>query len=703
MISFSLAVAAVADAQSVTGTISGAVQDPAGAPVAGAQVRFSGESSATANTDSAGHFAVERPPGAYRLAVSKAGYQTATSDLVVVAGQNQPIAVVLQPATLASLKVVGSVVSHGGSFNTSPASSETISGQTFITQAQPQVMQVLNETPGIVASYPGGSANGAVPGAITFPNIRGALSFETASLIDGHPVSVGQFGDYVTTFLNPFVLGSIEVVKGPGAAAPETNFAIGGTVNFRTKDPTYKPQATMTLAADSFGGRFGNFGYSGTTADQKLGWVLDYAFQDTGGPFNNQPGMFVPNGATIGGNFIGFQDGANAAGYPPNVYRPSIPFNDTPIVACCQLIQSNYKNEAELAKLRYNFSPSTTATFTFLGTQTVADQTANNSQQTLYTFDPTTSGGFPPNTPPTPYTGPLHTGTVALQAPFFPGADIEHNNEPIFEGEVRTTAGKDSVIARAYTANIHRLVDQGGDNPATPITQSLALYGTIYDGNGNPVNTYNGEAVPVQFNAYFHQFELDALAGYSLEWDHPFATDDLVTVAYDHTHSSTYAGVGQFVFGNPNSFGISTNVPKGSSQDFGTLLVRGLINAGHKLSLTFANYFNSYKSTYAVGCVNPSSNPPNTCPANTPATPPPFLFATGNSSHYDGRFGVVYRPDPELAVRLAVGSAIAPPYLGLLSNVSLPPTYFGGDFATQQISGNNLQPETAFGYDIGAD
>ena len=100
----------------------------------------------------------------------------------------------------------------------------------------------------MIYRYPGSSANGASAGAIAFPNIRNGLSYETATLIDGHPLSVGLYGDYVTTFLNPALLGSAEVIKGPGATAPEVDYAINGTVNFRTKDPDRNGQSRSSAA-----------------------------------------------------------------------------------------------------------------------------------------------------------------------------------------------------------------------------------------------------------------------------------------------------------------------------------------------------------------------------------------------------------------------------------------------------------------------
>ena len=104
-------------------------------------------------------------------------------------------------------------------------------------------MQILDETPGIIAQYPGGTANPSAPASVSYPVIRGALPYETESLIDGHPLANQSYGDFVITYLNPWLLQGIEVVKGPGASSTQDNNAINGTVNFRTLEPTAKRQS----------------------------------------------------------------------------------------------------------------------------------------------------------------------------------------------------------------------------------------------------------------------------------------------------------------------------------------------------------------------------------------------------------------------------------------------------------------------------
>ncbi|MBV9271747.1 MAG: TonB-dependent receptor [Candidatus Eremiobacteraeota bacterium] len=353
-------------------------------------------------------------------------------------------------------------------------------------------------------------------------------------------------------------------------------------------------------------------------------------------------------------------------------------------------------------KLQYHFSPVTVATFSYFGSQTVADQNANISSQTVYNFDPTSAFGpnSPTTTPPAPYTGSLAPGPQVITN-FFPGQETEYNNEPIFQGEIRSTLGKDNIIVRGYTASIHRLGFQGGDDPTIPITENLALYGTAYgfDNSGNPIplQTFNGQAEPVQFFAYFHPFEHDYLQGYSAEYDHQMG-NDLISLAYDHTHSSTYSGVYESDSFDPLGYALSYTVPDGSNQSFGTWLLRGIFNAGSKLDFTLSNYLNTYRSTYPVDCVGG-------CPRFAGSTPVQFVFTTSNHTHYDGRLGVSYRLNSDVALRFAAGSSIAPPYLYILSRLPQgTPSYNNtGHFGIQTVNAGNLQPETAFGYNLGAD
>ncbi|HET9096630.1 MAG TPA: TonB-dependent receptor [Candidatus Baltobacteraceae bacterium] len=684
-----------AAAPTTTGTVQGTIKDNTGAPVADAKVTLSGVQTKTTTSDAGGAFSFTNlASGVYTLTASKAGYQAASEpDLAVFSGQTQTLAVVMPHLTFSSLRTIASVRAVGrGTFNTTPASISVVSSQTFIDQSQPQVMKILNETPGIVASLPSGSANGATPGAITVPNIRGALSFETASLIDGHPVSVGTYGDYVTTFLNPFMLQNIEVVKGPGADAPEVNYAIGGTVNFRTKDPTYQSSGLWQAGVDNWGSSIINFGISDTTG--RLGYVFAFGSNDLltnvantnvwVSPQTPQQGILNFNGS--GGMGIGYNDQYPTPIVPGTVSAVENSYN---LVACCQHIgQDLYQNRSELAKLRYHLSAATTATFTYFGSQTHANQTANTGDITPSFFQMSASQSKN-------YTGSLANGS-GLDIGYVRTPENETNNEPILEGDLSSSIGNDTVLARYYAAGIHRLNHQGSDNPFVPTVETMQLYG--YDTATK--TTYNGLSVPVTFYDYYNQAENDALKGYSFEYHHPFGDGNALSFSYDTTHSTT-TSYSVFATGGPSAgkpfktstlgIGQSVTLPTGSAQDFGTALLRGTFRLNPKLGLTWSNYFNTYKSTYPLRCNGKCSFDGTN-----------YVFATTTRTHYDPRLALEYRPSQALAVRLAVGSAIAPPYLALLSGLDQPISYDSKtNIATQKVSGGTLNPETAIGFDLG--
>lgn len=86
-ISLIIGLASVGNAQVTTGTISGAVTDPNGAVVTGADVKATNLATAaerTTTTDSDGHFVFTLlPPGRYRVEVNAQGFQTYQVELVV--------------------------------------------------------------------------------------------------------------------------------------------------------------------------------------------------------------------------------------------------------------------------------------------------------------------------------------------------------------------------------------------------------------------------------------------------------------------------------------------------------------------------------------------------------------------------------------------------------------------------------------------
>jgi outer membrane receptor protein involved in Fe transport len=680
----------VAQATSTTtGGVSGTVLDGTGAPVANATVTLHGLKTLTATSDAKGAFQIGNvPPGVYILNVAKPGFQTATeSDFTVFSGEVQKVAITLPIATFTALHTIATVrATAGGTFNTSAAAINSVSNQVFLNQGAQGLQDVLNEVPGLQVSMSSNDTNGAAPGSIQYANIRNGLSFETAAEIDGHPLSEGKYGDYVLSFWTPFMFQSYDVIKGPGAQAAQTNYAINGTLNMRTLDPTQDFESQFVAGGTTTGGTFFNARYSGTSG--RLGFVADIGevndpsvIQNLNVQVGNTNGGYAPyNGVMTGlgyNNNLAPVPGTNAEAY-----------NNYSLLACCYQISGSLYKLNELVKLRYRFSPSTVATVSYLGAQATSDENGDTLEATPSVFQPGPG-----------YNGPVPVGANRLISNVYPAPDLETSNEPMFQAEIASTIGQDTVLARYYHASIDRLITQGTGQPSTPNTSFETLNGTT--GNGA---IYDNAYLPVDYYEYFVESETDSLGGLDLQYQHPYGLGDSVTLSYSRTSSTdTYWEQEADTSAYPVVTGgvADVTIPTGTGQIFNTYRLSVNQNFGTKLNALLSLYENQYNFTSATTCgTGPSYTSPTACAIDGSNA----NFQTNNTSHFDERLGLTYRPSTNLVVRASAGSSIAPPYVGLLSKFTTSPTYSAtSETATESYNNPNLVPETAFGYDLGAD
>ena len=707
-----------------TGAITGTALDESGSPVSGASVMIRGGQTYTTTTDAKGSFTVENiEPGLYIVSIRKAGYETATQpDFAIFSGEVEKVAVTMHSATLTTLRTIASIRAVGrGTFNTSAASVSTISAATYANQGQQQVTRVLNQVPGVQISLPGNSANDAVPGAITFPNVRNGLSFETASLIDGHPVSVGLYGDYVTTFLNSAMFGSTDIIKGPGANSPEVNYAIGGTINFRTKDPTQTATPTYTIGVTNHGGSFYDFGISDTIS--RLGFVAEIAGVNDPSALHGQQYYYDPGAGNV--TLLNGKELFDSPAFNTLAPTSSKIKDGYHTIACCATLYGDYDNTTELLKARYKFSSATTATVSYLGGQTFANQTGNTSEL----------GGGATFNPGAGYSGSLAGGPISALFGYYATSgtgEREINNEPILQGEVSTTLGNDTILARYYHATINRQKLGGGPNPLVPTTMSVPVWGTA-----SGFAPFNGTTQNLQVYDYYDNPETDRLSGLSFSYDHPINNGNGdITFAVDQTNSNTivkstsvsynYNGQ-QCPYDESQTLcaNTSTSLPSGASQLFTTFLLRGHDQLTNKLSATLSLYSNTYRNTYPTDCSSTATKATATTVTSvvcrpdgtidtavytkasktTAVTSAPVAFATTSTSHFDPRLALEYRMNADTSLRFAAGSSIAPPYISLLSKANGSTSYSSSTGNVYQTinSGAFLKPETAFGYDLGGD
>jgi len=682
-------VARVALAADASATIKGMVADTSGAVVAQASVSLTGAGlrrEVASRPD--GSFAFDSlPPGVYQISVSKNGFTPTTiTDLAVVSGQSLSLSVALAPSSFQSLQVIGRVVARSSAvtFNTSPASVSIVTAQTFTDQSQRLISRILDETPGVITLRRPDNGGDSATSAITLPVVRDSLPFETSNLIDGHPVTNGLFGTFFTNYLSPSSLGAIEVIKGPGALVPTINGSVGGTINYVTKNPTPTLAGSLDVGETSFGGLSTHVGFSGTV-NKRLGYVVDYALTGTRGPLvNTQVYMPVNAGWFVNGQAVTTTSYTLAV--PPGSLSTYLAQNSTAVAT--DNLSSPVFTRSQLFKLRYNLSDSTAFTAAFVGAQSYFMQDSNPFNQ-LTNFAPGAG-----------YTGSLLPGGVPIAFPSIPDGD-QVLNVPIYEAELRTSLAGGTLLGRYYTGSLRQSFFNNLSNPG-PYTQNSTLYGTLnlcpagatFTGGkcilaGNTVaavpTTFNGTTATISVvNDEVWQDRKDRLGGASLEYTHDLGPNTLQLLADQNAESSSvYLQSG---------LTIQSALPAGSRAMTTSYLARAILRPSDQFTAILSGYYNAYKMHVA---------------------PTGVAFVDTTAYHVDPRVGLTYQPNAATAFRFSAGSSVAPPYLALISGVTVNgnttavPTFVSasaqGPYYSLSLPNAFILPETAFGYDLGSD
>ncbi|MDB5094356.1 MAG: hypothetical protein JWO85_2457 [Candidatus Eremiobacteraeota bacterium] len=651
------------------------LDETTGRPIAGARV--SGNGAAATVTDAAGLAAVcgtDVFGSAERVNVSRAGY--ATAQVPVPASRDEAETTVrLAPLTLSTIGSTGTTARAGTpALNTQPGAFSTISRRQFDDQGEAQLARLFDETPGVISNHTA-SSNSASFGVQTSPNLRGALDYEKTTLIDGHPVATGRFGDYVTTFLSDYVLGDVEIAKGPGAFAPLVVNGIGGSVNFRTRDIASTRTTAFDLVSDGFGGTLVH-GLASTTIG-KFGFLVDAVTYGTPGAFSALPTtVALPSGATIAGaGTIGTTTSAapptgTAAGAFPIANAQNNPANAyVRLAACCQPVDAGFLGRSEVVKARWRFSDSTSFTAAYVGNQSSFDLDGAQLQTLNAVLAPS---GTPIALNPTTH---------------LPSNVTELENEPLFEAELRTTLRNDTLIGRWYSVSLNRFTGNSVPTPATPFVGVLNLTGSAPLAAGGTTPTYTGQNEIVTIpDVYSRTVEEDRVRGGSFAWDHPAGPNDY-ELAVDRIVSLTNA----YSVGASKGVAVfSASVPAGSRQTITSYLARGTFRPTDVDALTLAAYATTYDNHYSTG------------PAGTG-----FAFGDATHTEIDPRLGYTHRfTKRDAVVRFSMGGSVTPPAFNVLSGVnqSAASVYRpGATSLTVTQNAGTLRPETSWGYDLGGD
>lgn len=744
-----------ATAAGTTAVVTGVVRASNGAPLGGAQVELFGPTRLSKTTDAKGAYTFGAvPTGLYTLQITKAGYNVYRDESVAAfIGETVTVNVTLAESSFSSLKTIASVsTTEAGvaQINTSTAAIDTITGVTFQNQGAEQVTKVLNETPGIFTSpyspNNGNPSNGASPGSAQTPQIRGALPYETESLIDGHPVSVGSLGTFSPNLINPFLLDDVEVVKGPGSMPEEINYAINGTINYRTLDPTVKNISSGMFSVDKWGGISAGIKATGETKNRKIGYAVGYVTDGAPGPLQNFrfAGSQLPldSGPVGGPYYVNGQQLAMLEATPigeapaPGAFGRysgmGITFNE-PITGCCLSLDTGYHATSELAKLLFNFSNSTSLKISYLGGQSVTGNGDVNAYDgsdvgttglPAFSFQP--CGSTNPNAAITcnPFAtggsyncantggGPACGSSIPFDLSSVNGTGYSWLQQNLFQGEFRTTLGQSgTVLARYYSGALNNYETLGS---SSPLNESFNAYGTIplcpvgttfdnglppalggTDASGQqcvsgaggapiaPVNTtFNGQRVTIQTASQANTFTTHDTMSGETLELQEQVAENTFTLSYDRSQQ------GSSETAYEPSVGISTVSPAaGSSQTFQTFALRGNVVLEPKLLLNFGDYAINYLSHYSL---------------DGGAT-----FNDSSHTYNEPRAALSWHPERDTIFRLSTGGSVAPPYMALISSSG--PTWsqiIGGVAAAgyvENANDGNIAAETAWSYDLGVD
>jgi hypothetical protein len=433
-------------------SLSGQVVDIAGKPIGKAAVTVEGSGlRKSTTTDANGAFSIDVPPGEYTITVNHGGYQTGSSDVVVSPGAPLTVNVALTESNLSNLQVIGRTSTNlggntGAKFNISSSAQSTLSAEQITIRDVPNLAPVVNELPGININHSASNPN-------QYFTVHG-FSVEVKNTLDGHPVSSGTGGTFLTQFMQAGIFGGVDVEKGMGLNGPTAGQSGVATVNLRTPDFTAKNSAYINGGLDSYaGGLYNALVDLNFLKDNRLSLIVGKSLTGYAGPTHGYDANAIYSSGAI-------------AGYNGTYAPPAQLTNST--IAFQNDFSNSYNLNAELAKLRYKFSDATSLTLEFIGFQGRWDPQggAYGQFEGFATIPQCTNNKVAASGaacgPTSVYNAPSAQGLIGQSNvplyTFYPGSDVRQN-QPNFNADFKTTLGNDTILFRPYAAGIRRLID----------------------------------------------------------------------------------------------------------------------------------------------------------------------------------------------------------------------------------------------------
>lgn len=767
-----------------TGTVTGQVTADSGGNVSGASVLIQGAGQRqSTTTDDSGNFSLSVPPGLYTITIVKGGFQTASDDVTVAPDSTITANVTLTTASLQTLNVIGRTSSTGtgnaAKFNITSSQIATLNQQQITERQTPDLTEEVNELPGVTIVHATSNVNQDFV-------LRG-LRYETKVTLDGHPVSGGTAGTFLTNYTNAAIFGGVDVVTGGAPNGPLSAEAGAGIVNLHTPNFTSNNTGYLMGGIDQYGGSQYAALADINLMNDKLSFIFGRTFSGYRGPT------------------FGQQEVDYAGASVPTTGTYSAPPLSNGIVQYINDFSDTYGLNAELAKMRYQFSDATSLSFEFLGLQGGFNPQGGAYGQYLGQFtvpqciNKNVAGSGAACTDLSEYNSPNGQQLIGSTVPgyvFYPGSFVEQN-QPNFNAEFKTTLGNDTILFRPYTAAINRLIDgtqennvpgddssAGGWYQVTNVANCQPAFvavsagnggakGPCFQGTGTPIAAYVGgaaNAVPVTFattntaptcsaatpcyttptainnsgqygyGSPYTTLEVDHLAGYTFSYVHPVGANSY-NLSFDHYFDDTTAYINDasplapgcsftYTGGNnpgpgglgdqPNcSIGVTAAAPFGvlratpvsvpeTFASVSSLSATASLAITSKLEMDLGAFFTHYvidaqeeNPAVLLQYATPGAPLPGNVATTQGIAPIDFIPSFNSASHFDPRFGLVFRPNRDWVMRFSAGSAMTIPYASLVSG-SL--SYAQSVASTTESTPNyGLLPEETVTLDAGSD
>ncbi|MEE9471332.1 MAG: TonB-dependent receptor plug domain-containing protein, partial [Gemmatimonadota bacterium] len=222
--------------------------DPDGVPVAGVSISLVGRTGAVVTGADGSFRLVPEPIPPFQIVVIAVDGALLGTIYVPALSYPEDRRLILSHGTIETIQVLSGIAPGSDS---PPASGASILSRQELDRLRAgRLVDVILEVPG---------ANRSGPGQTAVPNFRGMARGRTLVLLDEARVTTERRAGASATFLDPFSLGSVELVRGPGSVAYGSD-ALGGVIHARTPPP--EPGVTFFdyEVAGGAGVDYGSFG-----------------------------------------------------------------------------------------------------------------------------------------------------------------------------------------------------------------------------------------------------------------------------------------------------------------------------------------------------------------------------------------------------------------------------------------------------------